>query len=200
MSLQENLNMVKEELSSEEKFFEKAVVTEKFIKKYKKLLIGSAVAVAVLVVGNIAYEWNQQRTITAANEALMQLRANPLDKAAGSELQTLSPALYDLWSYNNALEHNDTKRLQKLSGSQTILIGDLASYEAAQRTQDKAKLQSYGQKQGSIYRDLAEVEVALIDMKSGAVDKAHTKLATVAQEQNSPLANIAKGLLHYGVK
>ena len=35
MSLKEELEMVKEELSSEEKFFEKAVITEKFVKKYK---------------------------------------------------------------------------------------------------------------------------------------------------------------------
>jgi hypothetical protein len=38
LSLKENINMVREELNSEEKFFEKAVITEKFVKKYKNLL------------------------------------------------------------------------------------------------------------------------------------------------------------------
>ena len=35
LSLKTDIEMVKDELTSEEKFFEKAVVTEKFIKKYK---------------------------------------------------------------------------------------------------------------------------------------------------------------------
>jgi len=45
LSLKNNIEMVKEELNSEEKFFEKAVITEKFVKKYKNLLIGSVIAI-----------------------------------------------------------------------------------------------------------------------------------------------------------
>jgi len=35
LSLKQDIEMVKEELNSEEKFFEKAVLTERFVKKYK---------------------------------------------------------------------------------------------------------------------------------------------------------------------
>ena len=59
LSLKENIDMVKQELNSEEKFFEKAVITEKFVKKYKNMMIASVVAIVVLVAANIGYEANE---------------------------------------------------------------------------------------------------------------------------------------------
>ncbi len=47
--------MVRSELSSEEQFFEQAIVTERFIKKYKNVIVAIAVAIAVGVVGGVAY-------------------------------------------------------------------------------------------------------------------------------------------------
>ena len=43
VSLKENIEMVKNELNSEEQFFEKAVQTERFVKKYKKVCQKDAV-------------------------------------------------------------------------------------------------------------------------------------------------------------
>jgi len=198
LSLKEDIDLVKEELSSEEKFFEKAVVTEKFVKKYKKVIIGSVVAVVVLVVGDITYEWNKQRTLNAANEALMQLQKSPHNESALAELQTLSPALYDVWRYSQAVVNQDAKELESLAGSQVLLIGDLSTYEAAQATQNKAQLEAYSQKQGAIYRDLAQVEIAILDISKNNIKEAHAKLSMISE--NSPLSNIAKALMHYGVK
>jgi len=47
LSLKENIGMVKEELTAEEQFFEKAVVTERFVKKYKNVMIGSLVVIVL---------------------------------------------------------------------------------------------------------------------------------------------------------
>jgi hypothetical protein len=198
LSLKEDINLVKDELSSEEKFFEKAVVTEKFVKKYKKVIIGSVIAITVVVAGDLVYEWNKQQTIAEANIALMQLQNNPKDEAALAKLQTLSPVLYDVWRYSKAVVNQDVKTLESLEGSKALLIGDLSTYEAAQTTQNKEKLLVYTQKQGAIYRDLAQVEIAIIDISNNKIDEAHTKLAMISE--NSPLSNIAKALMHYGVK
>jgi len=46
--------MVRNELTSEEKFFEKAVVTEKFLKKYKNLIVAGVIATALFIAGNVA--------------------------------------------------------------------------------------------------------------------------------------------------
>lgn len=63
MSLKNDIEMVREELNSEEKFFEKAVVTERFIKKYKNVIIGSIAAIVVVVGANIAYDMNKASQI-----------------------------------------------------------------------------------------------------------------------------------------
>ena len=198
MSLKDNIGMVREELTSEEKFFEKAVVTEKFVKKYKNVMIGSVVAITLFVAGNIVYNINKQNTLEAANSALLKLESNPSDTATLATLNSLSPALHDVWVYSQALTHKNIKDLDKLESSKALLIADLSTYETAQNSQDTNQLESYSEKQNAIYRDLAQVQMAIILMKSGKVDEAHSKLSMISV--NSPLAQISHALMHYGVK
>jgi hypothetical protein len=190
--------MVKEELSSEEKFFEKAVVTEKFVKKYKNLMIGSVVAVVLFVAGNLAYNANKQNTIDNANVVLTELKTNPKDSAALAQLQTLSPTLADVWSYSNAIVNKDMKTLEKLQSSKAMFVGDLASYSVAQNADTTAKLDAYASKKDAIYADLANVQNAVILMNENKIDAAHQKLEMIGL--NSPLSQVAKALMHYGVK
>ena len=198
MSLKENIGMIQEELTAEEKFFEKAVVTEKFVKKYKNVMIGSVVAITLFVAGNIIYDINKQNTLAAANEALMTLKANPSDEATLTKLDSLSPSLHDVWLFSQAIAHNNVKDLEKLQNSKAILIDDLATYAVAQNLQDKKKLEAYAQTQGAIYRDLAQIQLALILMNENKIKEAHEKLSMISIE--SPLATVAKALMHYGVK
>ena len=198
MSLKNDIEMVKEELSSEEKFFEKAVVTEKFVKKYKKLIIGSVVAIVIVVVADIGYEANKQHTLNLANETLASLEKNPKDTIQADKLRTLSPQLHDVWLYSQAIVDNDIKILEELKSSKANFVGDLSFYEAAQRSDDKSQLESYSQKQGAVYKDLAQVQLAVLLMNEGKIDEAHEKLNMV--NINSPLAQLSQALMHYGVK
>jgi len=198
LSLKDNLGMIQEELTAEEKFFEKAVVTEKFVKKYKNVMIGSVIVITLLVAGNIIYNINKDSTLKAANETLVSLKANPTDKATLAKLESLSSTLHDVWLYSQAVANADVKELEKLQNSKTILIGDLATYEAAQNLQDKEKLESYAQTQNVIYRDLAQIQLALILMNENKITEAHSKLSMISID--SPLASVAKALMHYGVK
>ena len=198
MSLKNNIEMVKEELTSEEKFFEKAVVTEKFVKKYKNVMIGSVVAISLFVAGNIVYNINKQHTLEAANEALLKLESNPQDKTALSTLATLSPSLHDVWLYAQAVVAQNVKALEKLQSSKALLIDDLSTYEVAQNLQNLQKLENYSEKQNAIYRDLAQVQSAIILMKAHKLDEAHSKLRMIST--GSPLAQVSRALMHYGVK
>ena len=198
MSLKNDIDMVKEELSSEEKFFEKAVVTEKFVKKYKSLMIGAVVVIVVAVSANIAYDINKSSTITSANETLATLEKNPLDTAALASLKTLSPSLYDVWVYSQAVANKDSQALKSLEKSQVAILGDLVSYELAQDSKEVAKLDAYASKQGAIYTDLAQIQSAVLLLNEGKADLAHSKLSTI--NESSSLYKVAKALLHYGVK
>jgi hypothetical protein len=190
--------MVKEELNSEEKFFEKAVITEKFVKKYKNAMIGTVVVVVALVVGNIAYDMNKQTQITAANDALSTLSKDSKNSEALLTLKSISPDLYDVWIYSNAIANRDFLTIKELENSSAVMIGDMAKYELAQDSKDAASLDSYASKQNAMYRDLALVQSAIILMSNEEIEKAHEKLSKISAE--SSLQQIAAALLHYGVK
>lgn len=198
MSLKNNIDMVKEELNSEEKFFEKAVVTEKFVKKYKNAIIGTIAAVIVITVANIAYDINKQGQIDAANEALAQLQKTPNNVTALSRLESLSPELHDVWLYSKAVTDKDTATLEKLKDSKAMLVADLARYELASESKDLGKLNDYALRQNAVYKDLANVQSAVVLMDEGKLDEAHQKLSLITEQ--SPLSEIAKALRHYGVK
>ena len=198
MSLKNDIEMVKEELNSEEKFFEKAVITEKFVKKYKNLMIIAVVGIIVLVSANIVYDSNQQNQRTAANEALMALDKDAENSKALLELKNISPELYDVWTYSTAVANKDLATMKELQNSKAVMVSDLASYELAQNSKDASSLDSYASKQDSIYRDLALVQSAIILMGNSEITKAHDKLSKISPQ--SSLNKIASALLHYGVK
>ena len=198
MSLKNDINMVREELNSEEKFFEKAVITEKFVKKYKNLMIGSLVVVVAVVTANIAYDINKKSNMDAANNLLLELQADANNTQALQELKKVSPSLYDVWLFSKAIVDQDLATLKELKSSKTLLIGDLSEYEVAQNSKDLGSLESYGSKQNAIYKELAQIQAAVILMNEGKVDLAHQKLATIGEQ--SSLNKVAKALLHYGVK
>jgi hypothetical protein len=198
LSLKNNIDMVREELNSEEKFFEKAVVTEKFIKKYKNIMIATIVVIVIGVGSNIAYTMNNDARIVDANQALTKLNTDPTNSAEIEKLKSLSPALFDAWSYSQAISSKDIESLKKLQNSKTVIVGDLASYEVAQNTKDIQMLEGYASKQDSIYKDLAQVQSAILLLNEDKIELAHQKLLTISQD--SSLFKVATALLHYGVK
>ena len=198
MSLKENLDMVKDELNSEEKFFEKAVVTERFVKKYKKPLIGAVVAVVLVVVANLGYEASEQNRIESANETLAILQKNPADTVALTKLESLSPALHDVWLYSQAITNQSVAELEKLKTTKALIINDTSVYETAELKADTKQLDTYSEKQQAIYKDLAVVMSAVLLMDAGKIDDAHQKLAMIGEQ--SSLGPVVKALMHYGVK
>jgi len=198
LSLKNDLDMVKDELNSEEKFFEKAVITERFVKKYKYVMIVSLLVIVIFIAGNIAYEFNKQSTIDAANATLLELEKDPKDESMLSKLDSLSPALHDVWLYSQALVNKDFSALESLKNSKATLVGDLASYALAVESQDLSKLEKYALKQESVYKDLALVQSAILLIESGQSKEAHQKLSLITVD--SPLAQVAAALMHYGVQ
>ncbi len=198
MSLKEKVDFVKEELSSEEKFFEKAVVTERFFKKYKKSIITVLSAVVVLALANVAYEVKEKNRIEEANAKLALLMKNPTDLKAQNELKELSPRLFALWSFAQAIANNDTKKLNELKSSKLPVIDDISEYEVALSDQKVAELEKYALKQNAIYKDLAKVEAAIIYMNKNEIQKAREELTGISE--SSPLKGVVAVLNHYGVK
>ncbi|MDD5372624.1 MAG: hypothetical protein PHO62_04260 [Sulfurimonas sp.] len=195
MSLKDNITMVKEELNSEEKFFEKAVMTEKFIKKYKRVMIASVAVVAFVVGANLLYDANEKSKAAAANAALSKLQADANNATALNELKAVSPNLYDVWIFSQAVAKKDLEALNGLKNSKALVVGDLAKYEAAQTA---ASLDEYASKQDAIFRDLALVQSAVLLFSENKIDEAKEKLSKVSKD--SSLNKMVSALMHYGIK
>lgn len=198
LSLKENIDMVKEELNSEEKFFENAVKTERFVKKYKNMLIGAVAGVVIIVTAMALYSSNQDAKIEAANRAFSALQKDSTNKQAAAELEQVNPALFDVWQLSNAITSKDAPALKKLSKSKTVAVSDMASYELAALNSDVKLLENYAYQQNAIYKDLALVESAVLLIEKNEVEAAHQKLQGVTS--NSPMYDLSRMLLHYGAK
>ncbi len=198
MSLKENMSMVKEELSSEEKFFENAVKAERFVKRYKKLLIAAVVAVVLAVGGNAVYQAKVQGDIEAANAALQVLRNNSGDAKAAATLSKLSPELYAAWQLSEALKTQNGDLLASLSAEGIIAVSDVAAYQKAVMGEDVAALEAYSERPKAVYKELALLELAVLLLRDNRVDEAHQKLQGISSD--SPLYRYAQPLMHYGVK
>jgi len=198
VSLKENIDMVKEELNQEEKFFESAVITERFVKKYKMPLLSILGAVFVVIVGNTIYQSNLASAQTASNEAYNTLLDNPSDTAAASILEENNSALYDAWKLKIALKDKDQKTLEDLTSSSSSIVADLATYEVAALSKDKAALNEYALKQDAVLKDLAILNEAVLLMQEGKTQEAHARLKMI--DDQSSLEKIVTFLQHYGVK
>jgi predicted negative regulator of RcsB-dependent stress response len=198
LSLKENVEMVREELNSEEKFFENAVKAERFVKKYKMLLIAGVVLIIGAVVGNAFYDAQKRSNKESANTALATLQSDPNNAQALKTLKSLNPDMYDLWLLSDALKRSDSEALAALTSSKAIGIADIAAYQKAVNSNDMEALESYSMRPDAIYKDLALFQLAVLLMENGRSDEGQGKLLLISQE--SPLYRYAQPLMHYGVK
>lgn len=196
LSLKENMDAIKQELNSEEKFFESAMRTERFVKRYKKPLI-AIVALSVLGIGGfIGAQTYQNMKIERSNEAFNTLLQNPSDLNAEQNLKNNNPKLYDLWKLSQAMAKNDLSALENLKSSETFAVADIAEYEAAVIKKDVRKLDQYTKRQNALYKDLALIESAVDSLEKGNTGAAKQKIALISKD--SSLSSISQSLMHYG--
>jgi len=189
MSIKDELHLVKEELSSDEKILESAFKLERVYKKYKYLIWGVVIGLVLFFGGRAAWGSYQQSKRLAANDALLTLLNDPKNSAALEKLKTNNPALFDLYSLSTAMKEGSVDALKGMENSHDALIADLARYHAAV-WQDKATDSTY-------YHDLSIVEEAYLALKAGDKTAARSKLALL--DEQSPVAKIAQLLKHYAM-
>lgn len=198
MSLKENMEALKDELNTEEKFFESAIRTERFIKRYQKPLMVSVVSLLFAVGGAIAYQAYDDSRIARSNAALNTLLLNPGDKQALQTLEENNRPLSELYQLSTAVKESDTKALQSLQQSQSPEIADLAAYEAAVLSKNSQSLETYTKKQGAFYQEMALLELAVMSIQKGNIKDAQDKLSLI--KDDSSVYPVAQMLSHYGVK
>lgn len=180
MSLKENMDFVKEELNSEEKFIESFVKVERFYKKNKLLIIG-VVTTAVLAIGGIT----TKNIISASNKkesnlAFDKILKNPNDKVALASLESTNHKLYEVAKYLEAKKEN------KLVEINVPFLKNLTKYAAAVQEENIDKLNSLSMQSDFLLKEFALFNKALILTKSSKyVDAKETlKLIPEASKVN----------------
>ena len=150
MSLKEDINYIKEEITAEESFMEKFFKTEQFYKKYKGVILGGAAILIISVVGiyisNYMAEQNTIKTNKAFNilvedstnkDAIEILKANnpKLLKVATFMKDTSVPTdvefLKELSLYSEAVKENNIDKIAQVSQNQDFLLKDFAVFNKA---------------------------------------------------------------------
>ncbi len=194
MSLKENIEAVKKELSAEEQFLESIVKAEGFWKKYKKLLIALVVLVIVAALGMALNNSMKEQSLNASNEAYTALVSNPTDKEALATLESKNPKLYQLFLFSNEMKSADVAKLEAISSKiSDPILKDLLAYQKASLS--GKDLSSYSVKQDAILKEFASLQEVYNLFKEGKSKEAKALLAQIPE--SSQLQQIAQSFKHY---
>lgn len=175
MSLKDNVDYIKEELSSEEKFLESSLKAEKFYKKYKFLIFGVVgLAIAFFVVTSIM-EYSANQTKKEANIAYANIIKDPKDSAKLEELKGLNAKLYEI-----AL----LKTNQANGNISVSYLKELGEYKTAVTNKDIAALDRLIATQDFLLKDFASINKALIYIEKQEYAKAKTALKTIPSDSS----------------
>jgi hypothetical protein len=189
LSLKENINAVKQEISTEEQFLESLIKGERFFKKYKKIIIslGIIAILALLAYGVTTYM--HQSKIEKANEAYAKLLKNPKDSKALQALQANDKKLFELFSLSRALQDEDKAKLLEISKLQdSPILSDIAFYQLN-------SLENKDDKKTKLLKGMSLLHEGYALLLKGKIEEAKLKFAQITQ--NSPLKNVANNLEHY---
>lgn len=178
MSLQQDIAAVKNEISAEEQFLTGFVHAERFVRKYKKVLLALLVTLIAIFVAYKGWEAYGAHKISVANKAYLKLLANPNDKEALGELAKNSQKLFEAHRLSRAIATDDKAVLAQLSSSQNKPIADLAAYQLAAVTADPNAIAAFAGKQSAL-KELALIDLAYIHIKAGESAKAKETLSRI---------------------
>ncbi len=188
MSIKDNVDYVKSELSSEEKFIENFVKSERFFKKYKNFIIALFV---LLLVGSIGYVI--KNSIAESNKLDANIALNKyLETKDENALKTLKDKNENL--YNIALLLN-AKKENKILEVNLPILKELSKYQVAVENKDLNELNNLSVQNDFLLKEFAIFNRALLLTNDGKFEEAKTLLKQIPQ--TSKVNDLANMLNHY---
>ncbi len=188
MSIKENVDYIKSELSSEEKLLEGFVKSERFFKKYKNLLIALIVAI---VIGSIIYFVKKSFDESNKYESNILLN-NYLEKGDEKVLQSLKDknnSLYQIALYLKARQDGKSAEIS------LPILKELSEFELAKDKNDIEALDKLSMKGDFLLKDYALFNKALILTNEGKYQEAKDTIAKISNDSRTiELVNL---LNHY---
>jgi len=172
MSLKQNMNYIKEEISSEEKFFESFFKLEKFYRKYKLIIILSVVGVLTYFIATSTLSYLKEQKNIKANTAYNKVLLNPSDTKSMDELKQSNAQLFEIAKYKN--EKDNTAK------NDIIYLKQIALYNQAIKDNNIKALDELIIDTNFVLRDYAIFNKALILSSNKEYTKAKASLELIS--------------------
>ena len=188
MSIKDDVNYIKNELSSEEKFLESFVKTERFFKKYKKLIV---VLIITVIVGSIAFLVKtklDEKNLYEANIALSSFLKNGNQNSL-DELKEKNRDLYEVALYL------DAKNEFKNADINLKYLKELLDFQVALLNSNQSELDLVSKKADFLLKDYAIFNQALILVNNQKYAEAREILGKISQDSRA--FELATLLKHY---
>lgn len=189
MSMKENVDFIKQELTTEEKFFESTVKVERFWKKFKYLIIG-VVAIVVLAVIGVNYKKSSDASNkVAANEAFNIFLKDTKDEKALNDLKALDNKLYEVALYIKASKNNEIQNVT------VPYLKELMAYNEAVSKNDLNKLNELSMDNKFLLKEFAIFNKAMLLTKEGKYEEAKSILKLIPE--TSQANQLSQLLMHH---
>lgn len=185
-----NIADIKKELSNDEKVLESAFKLETLYRKHKFKIWSVIILLVVLFGGKLVMDKLHTDKLNKSNEAFLTLQQTPTDADALATLKDKNFALYEMFSYKQAVKKQDTVALGALTSSSNNIVADASQYalDALNRKPTSSTL----------YKELTLFEEAYLEIKAGKSKEAKRKLDLI--DERSSLGALAGLLKHSTIK
>lgn len=189
MSIKENVDYVKEELSSQEKFLENFVKGERFYKKYRILIFAF---IAIVVIGSIGFVVKNnidESNKLEANLAFNKVLQNNNDTQALEVLKNKNEKLYEVALFLQAKKENESVEVN------IPLLKELSKYQIALANKNIDELNNLSMQSDFLLKEFAIFNKALLLSDEAKYVEAKETLKLIPQTSKAfELANL---LNHY---
>ena len=189
MSLKENVEFVKKELDSEEKFLESFVKVERFYKKNKKILLAGVVALVVGVSGYSIKNYVNAQNKAQSNIAFTQFLNDNNNEAALATLKDTNTRLYNVALYIKSKNSPTTDMVNDK------YLGTLVAYKKAIEEKNIDQLNTLSMQKDFLLKEFALFNKALILTQEGEYSQAKQTLQLI--QKDSQVSDLVALLNHY---
>ena len=185
MSLKDNMDYIKGEVSAQESFLENVFKVEQFYKKYKILIFGAAGAAAAVLIIFTAMGYMEKKNKMEANTLFNSAVQDPDNKKNLAALKEKDEKLYEIAAYLN-----DPEKEVNID-----YLKELSLYTKAVEANDPAAISKTAANQKLLIKDFAVFNEALVLAQNGKYKEAKESLKLIPS--TSDVAGLVKMLEHF---
>lgn len=188
MSIKENVDYVKSELSSEERFLENFVKGERFLKKYKTLIFTFITIIILITIGTLIKQKIDESNKLDANIAFNKFLETG-DRKELSIIKDKNEKLYELALFLQAKKEN------KIIEVNIPMLKELSKFQQSNANKNLEELNTLSMQNDFLLKEFAIFNKALILSNDGKYEEAKQALKQIPQTSKAfELANL---LNHY---